>query len=127
MTHGGRRNGAGRKRVAPNKTTAEVRELARASADRVLDKIEELAFGVETSDSIRLAALKELLYAAIGKPWQAPRPSPPVGPQEPYEPEEIVWATNREDAIPDPAWENMDRAEREANARRVRESGNLPE
>ena len=44
MTHGGRRKGAGRKRGAPNKTTAEVRELARASADRVLDKIEELAF-----------------------------------------------------------------------------------
>jgi len=116
MARGGRRPGAGRKKGSLNKTTIEARAAALARFDRVLDMIEELAANEQTSDSVKLGALKELLYTGLGKPWQAaPPPSPEQKPQE-----KVVywrWARTDEEAIPDPYRERLKREEQERQER----------
>jgi len=57
----------GRKPGVPNKVTAEVRDLARVHGPAVLEELARLALESE-SDQARVAATKEILDRAYGKP-----------------------------------------------------------
>ena len=64
----GRKTG-GRQKGAPNKATAEVKALAREYAPTALREIARLACEAE-SESVRVAACKEILDRAYGKATQ---------------------------------------------------------
>lgn len=75
MARGGKREGAGRKEGVPNKATAEVKALAAKYGPDAIKQLAKLA-GIlrgETaaeSEAARVAALKEILDRAYGKPTQ---------------------------------------------------------
>jgi hypothetical protein len=70
MPIGGARPGAGRKKGAPNKATADVKALAGKYADAAMKELGRLATKAE-SEQARVAAIKELLDRAFGKSKQA--------------------------------------------------------
>ncbi len=65
-THGGKRDGAGRKLGIPNKTTAEIRDLAKEYAPQAIEKLYNLMLCSE-SDKIQLMACKEILDRGYGR------------------------------------------------------------
>jgi len=82
MPRGGKREGAGRKKGAPNKATAEIRESARQYSDRAVRRLAHLMTKA-TSEQAQVAACKEILDRAWGKPTQthandADNPLPPL-------------------------------------------------
>ena len=73
--HGGRRAGAGRKKGVPNKTTAELREVAAEYGPAAIAKLAAMAGldgapGAE-SEPAQLGALRELLDRGFGRAPQA--------------------------------------------------------
>ncbi len=72
--HGGKRDGAGRRRGSLTKATAEVRleikELAQQYAPAALKELARLTTHAE-SEPARVAAIKEILDRAYGKSPQA--------------------------------------------------------
>ena len=66
---GGKREGAGRPKGARNKTTAEVKALAQSYAPAAIKELARLSTGAE-SEAARVAASKEILDRAYGKPMQ---------------------------------------------------------
>jgi len=70
MTRGGRRTGAGRKPGVPNKATAEIKEIARKHGADAIKRLAHLMTKAE-SEQAQVAACKELLDRAYGKPAQA--------------------------------------------------------
>ena len=69
MARGGKRDGAGRKKGAPNKATAEIREAARQYSDAALQHLARLMTKAE-SEAAQVAACKEILDRAWGKATQ---------------------------------------------------------
>lgn len=70
-TKGGRRPGSGRKPGTPNKITAEVKALAGDYAPEALEILASIARDKNSSDAARVAAAREILDRACGKPSQA--------------------------------------------------------
>lgn len=75
MAKGGKRDGAGRPKGAPNKATAEIREIAQKYSPQAVKKLAELAGLVEgktpaESEQARIAALNGILDRGHGKPAQ---------------------------------------------------------
>jgi hypothetical protein len=64
----GRKTG-GRSAGTPNKATAEIRDLARADGPAVFKELVRLAFK-SNSEQTRVAAIKEILDRAYGRPTQ---------------------------------------------------------
>jgi len=58
--------GAGRKKGSTNKTTAQIREMARMHAEEAIETLVEMIRDSDT-DSARIAAIKELLDRGLGK------------------------------------------------------------
>jgi hypothetical protein len=82
MSHGGRREGAGRKKGVPNKATAEIREAARQYSDQAVKRLAQLMTKAE-SEAAQVAACKEILDRAWGRPTQthandSENPLPPL-------------------------------------------------
>ena len=69
-THGGSRKGAGRPQGALNKVTREVREIAADYGPAAIEELARLSVKAE-SELTRIAACKEILDRAYGKPAQA--------------------------------------------------------
>lgn len=73
---GGKRQNAGRPPGAPNKSTAEVKAIAQKFGPSAIKELAALA-GLDgdevkaTNEAARIAALKEVLDRAYGKPAQA--------------------------------------------------------
>ncbi len=65
----GRKTG-GRVAGTPNKVTAEIRELARIDGPAVFKELVRLAFESK-SEQTRVAAIKEILDRAYGRPPQS--------------------------------------------------------
>lgn len=65
-THGGKRQGAGRKPGIPNKSTEEIREIAKEYAPRAIEKLYDL---MENSENVRIQfmACKEILDRGYGR------------------------------------------------------------
>jgi hypothetical protein len=59
----------GRLAGTPNKATAEIRDLARADGPAVFKELVRLAFK-SNSEQTRVAAIKEILDRAYGRPTQ---------------------------------------------------------
>lgn len=70
MSHGGKREGAGRPAGSRNRATQEVQELAREHGPDVLSELARLAKEAE-SESARVAACNAILDRAYGKAPQA--------------------------------------------------------
>ena len=70
MSKGGKREGAGRKKGVPNKSTAEIKELAQQYTAGALKELARLANEAE-SEAARVSAIKELFDRAYGKSPQA--------------------------------------------------------
>jgi len=68
-THGGRRPGSGRKKGAPNKATAEIKEIARTYTVQAVKELARLATKAK-SEAARVAAIRELLDRGYGKATQ---------------------------------------------------------
>ena len=68
--HGGARPGAGRPNGSQNKVTLEVRELAIKHGPTALKNLVTLSQKAK-SESVRLAAIREILDRAYGRPSQA--------------------------------------------------------
>ena len=68
--HGGARPGAGRPNGSRNKVTFEVRELALQHGPGALAELVKLSKKAK-SESVRLAAIREILDRAYGRPPQA--------------------------------------------------------
>lgn len=66
---GGKRSGAGRKKGVPNKATAEIKDICRQHAPRIIGELVRLATEADTA-AARIAASKEVLDRAYGKPAQ---------------------------------------------------------
>src|SRR5262245_65257580 len=69
MTRGGKRERAGRPKGARNKVTAVVKALAQTYAPAAIEELARLSTGAE-SEAARVAASKEILDRAYGKPMQ---------------------------------------------------------
>jgi hypothetical protein len=80
---GGIRPGAGRPSGSKNKVTPEIRAMAMKHCPAALDTIVHLATNAET-EATRLAAAKELLDRAYGKPRQS------IAAEVSHQPREIV-------------------------------------
>ena len=65
--HGGKRLGAGRPKGTPNKANAELREAAQAYGLEIIERLAAMAANAE-SESVRLAAMRELLDRGYGRP-----------------------------------------------------------
>lgn len=65
----GKKTGGGSRAGIPNKSTAEVKELARAHGPAAIKRLAELMKGAE-SEQAQVAAAKELLDRAYGKAAQ---------------------------------------------------------
>lgn len=70
MARGGARPGAGRRKGAPNKATADIRALAQVHAEDAMVELARLATEAE-SEAARVAAIKELFDRGFGKPKQS--------------------------------------------------------
>ena len=68
--HGGARPGAGRPNGSQNKATLEVRELALKHGPTALKNLVTLSQKAK-SENVRLAAIREILDRAYGRPPQA--------------------------------------------------------
>jgi len=66
---GGKRERAGRPKGARNKATAEVKAMAQTYAPAAIKELARLSTGAE-SEAARVAASKEILDRAYGKPMQ---------------------------------------------------------
>lgn len=67
---GGKRPGSGRKPGVPNKATAEIKALAQKHGADAIKRLAHLMTKAE-SEQAQVAACKELLDRAYGKPTQA--------------------------------------------------------
>lgn len=92
---GGRRPGSGRKPGVPNKATAEIKALAQKHGAAAVERLAYLMTRAE-SEQAQVAACKEMLDRAYGKPAQAI-----VGDDEaPVKTiMEIVWGTSAQAAL----------------------------
>ena len=88
--HGGARPGAGRPNGSQNKVTLEVRELALEHGPTALKNLVTLSQKAK-SESVRLAAIREVLDRAYGRPQQALEIMSPT-PEELPSDEEIAAA-----------------------------------
>lgn len=70
MARGGKRKGAGRPKGAVTKATVEIRALASEHSRTAMDVLVGIATGGQ-SESARVAAAKEILDRAYGRPPQA--------------------------------------------------------
>lgn len=89
MARGGKRENAGRKAGKPNKSTAEVKELAKEYGPAAIAKAAAMAGLVEgkaaaASEATQIAAVNTILDRAYGKPSQvvAGDPENPIAWQE---------------------------------------------
>jgi hypothetical protein len=57
--------------VETDALSAEIRARARVAGHEVMDELQQLALGAQ-SESVKLAAIKELLDRAFGRPAAAP-------------------------------------------------------
>jgi len=64
--HGGRREGAGRRKGTANRVTRQIREAAQEHGEAALKKLVSLMNKGDT-DSVKLGAAKEILDRAYGK------------------------------------------------------------
>lgn len=69
--HGGKRPGAGRPAGVPNKSTAELKEFASQYSNEAIAGILVIARDAETPPQARIAAWREILDRAHGRPAQA--------------------------------------------------------
>ena len=71
---GGRREGAGRKLGVPNKHTAEIRAVASQYGPAIIAKLAEMSGVIPgipaESETVRVAAMKELLDRGFGRATQ---------------------------------------------------------
>lgn len=67
---GGKREGSGRKKGTPNKATRDIKEVARLHGEAAVARLAHLMTKAE-SEQAQVAACKELLDRAYGKPAQA--------------------------------------------------------
>lgn len=67
---GGKRLGSGRKAGVPNKATAEIKALAQMHGPEAVERLAHLMVNAE-SEQAQVAACRELLDRAYGKPSQA--------------------------------------------------------
>ena len=93
---GGKRQGAGRPKGAPNKSTAEIRELAQRFSPQAVNELARLAGLVDgaagaESEAVRKSALDSLLDRGHGKPSQ-----PVVGGDDDEEPIKLEHAATDE-------------------------------
>jgi len=88
--HGGARPGAGRPNGSQNKVTLEVRELALEHGPTALKNLVMLSQKAK-SESVKLAAIREILDRAYGRPQQAMEIMSPT-PEELPSDEEIAAA-----------------------------------
>lgn len=70
MTHGGSRDGAGRKAGQPNKISRELGEIAREYSERAISVLAQVMESGE-SEQARIAAANALLDRGYGKPKQS--------------------------------------------------------
>ena len=70
MSKGGKREGAGRRKGAPNKATAEIKALAQQHTPAMITELVRIALHAE-SEQARVAAIKEVLDRGHGKSPQA--------------------------------------------------------
>lgn len=81
-----------RRKTASEDGLADVEALARTHAAGAMTELARLAASAD-SETVRLAAIKELLARAFGK-----------SPQDVSQIEQVIrWATTAEEATPDPA------------------------
>ena len=80
---GGKRTGAGRPVGSKSKVTPEIRAMAQKHCPAALETIVHLAANAET-EATRLAAAKELLDRAYGKPRQS------IAAEVSHQPREII-------------------------------------
>ena len=71
MASGGKRTGSGRPKGMPNKVGREVRELAQKHGPKIIAGLVEMANDDATPHAARVAASREVLDRAYGKPAQA--------------------------------------------------------
>lgn len=71
MAKGGKRLGAGRPKGAPNKSTAELKAFAGQYSPEAIEGILAIARDTEAPPQARIAAWREVLDRAHGKPAQA--------------------------------------------------------
>jgi hypothetical protein len=70
MAHGGKREGAGRKKGAVSQAKRDLAEMAKDHAEAALNVLVEIAQGGE-SEGARVSAANAILDRAYGKPPQA--------------------------------------------------------
>jgi len=68
---GGKRQGSGRKKGTPNKSTAELKKLAQVYTQDALDALAKILKDDKQPASARVSAANALLDRAFGKPTQA--------------------------------------------------------
>lgn len=71
MARGGKREGAGRPKGAPNKATADVREVAQEYSQEALTTLAQIMRSSEHPAAARVSAANAILDRAHGKPKQA--------------------------------------------------------
>lgn len=86
---GGKREGSGRQKGVPNKSTAEIKEAARKHGAAAIDRLAHLMMKAE-SEAAQVAAAKEILDRAYGKAPQAMTGEDGEGPIKHIL--EVVWA-----------------------------------
>jgi hypothetical protein len=89
MSAGGQRPNAGRKKGSPNKVTAEIKKIAQEHGPDALKELLRIMKN-GTSEQARIAAAKEVLDRAYGKPVQALVADPNEPPIRPYDRIEFV-------------------------------------
>lgn len=70
MAHGGKREGAGRKKGIPNKITADVKAIAQSYGEEAIMHLVEIARDGEAPHAARVSAVKEILDRGFGKAAQ---------------------------------------------------------
>ena len=70
MAHGGKREGAGRKKGAVTQAKKDLAEMAKEHAEKALGVLVQIAQGGE-SEAARVSAANAILDRAYGKPMQA--------------------------------------------------------
>jgi hypothetical protein len=59
--------GSGRKKGTPNKATSEVKSLSQRFGEEIIDQLHRIAMNKRSSDTDKIAAIKELLNRGYGK------------------------------------------------------------
>jgi len=70
MSHGGKRDGAGRKKGAPNKATASIRDAAREYTDEALQALVRVIRDKDAPHAAVTGAANSILDRGFGKPSQ---------------------------------------------------------